>query len=554
MADVTERSAARLETWSQIAGYLGVTARCAQRWEAEEGLPIRRNGNRVYAWEQELAAWRQARESGPGLPPQPTPSVLRRLFQRRYVVWAIVLGVAGFATLIGSRFHVGPAISSPAVRSPAGGRFLWKATAEGGSFTRVPLPEEPSEVAVSPDGQTVYVIPNSRPVLMIIDSRSLQVHTVPLIETVRSITVSPDGSSVYLGSASAGVVDFDPASRRIKRIIPTEGPVSDIAVTPDGRKLFLAMKHNGVRRFNIESATWRQLTFQGCPHFVDVDESGKLLVVSYQCGGPGGRDGHDGVEIFDVATESRAALFSGPPLVGGRHRFLPGGELLWLDGLDACVTQIYDHKGCSSVPSRISYLFRHSDRSIVSTLALREDAGGRPNLLHDGTRVFLAEGVLLQIDIRNYDFVESYKLDDPYVNSDVVSADGKRVTLRGLVRRIWWCFPRNRRSALQQVEAWFISSRPTARQRTLSKIFRFTRRPSFGADSSARRFYSEIRASRESGGLPIFKRASRAGRSRQSSKPRAQGRFSTPATQTTTGGPSSGLPAANSASASADKR
>src|SRR5262245_20553548 len=55
----------RLDSWKEIATYLGRGVRTAQRWEREEGLPVHRlahekRGN-VYARREELAAWWESR-------------------------------------------------------------------------------------------------------------------------------------------------------------------------------------------------------------------------------------------------------------------------------------------------------------------------------------------------------------------------------------------------------------------------------------------------------------------------------------------------------------
>ncbi|HUI42043.1 MAG TPA: helix-turn-helix domain-containing protein [Terriglobia bacterium] len=47
----------RLDTWGEIAAYLKVEQRTAQRWEEIKDLPIHRLGARVYAYKPELDAW-----------------------------------------------------------------------------------------------------------------------------------------------------------------------------------------------------------------------------------------------------------------------------------------------------------------------------------------------------------------------------------------------------------------------------------------------------------------------------------------------------------------
>jgi TolB-like protein len=72
----------RLDSWKEIAAYLKRGARTVQRWEREEGLPVRRlqHGKlgSVYCYKPELDAWwagrGEALENAPGLMDR-TPSV-----------------------------------------------------------------------------------------------------------------------------------------------------------------------------------------------------------------------------------------------------------------------------------------------------------------------------------------------------------------------------------------------------------------------------------------------------------------------------------------------
>lgn len=60
-------SGQRLESWKEIAAYLGRDARTVQRWERRDGLPIHRLQHSklgsVFAYTAELDAWREARDS-----------------------------------------------------------------------------------------------------------------------------------------------------------------------------------------------------------------------------------------------------------------------------------------------------------------------------------------------------------------------------------------------------------------------------------------------------------------------------------------------------------
>jgi phage terminase Nu1 subunit (DNA packaging protein) len=55
-----------LDSWKEIAAYLGREVRTAQRWERREGLPIHRHshvkGSSVWAFRHEIDAWRCSRD------------------------------------------------------------------------------------------------------------------------------------------------------------------------------------------------------------------------------------------------------------------------------------------------------------------------------------------------------------------------------------------------------------------------------------------------------------------------------------------------------------
>ncbi len=65
----------RLDSWKEIASYLGREVRTVQGWEKSEGLPIHRHQHArqgsVYAFTSELDAWREVRHGAPDSPPAP---------------------------------------------------------------------------------------------------------------------------------------------------------------------------------------------------------------------------------------------------------------------------------------------------------------------------------------------------------------------------------------------------------------------------------------------------------------------------------------------------
>ena len=63
---VAARRGQQLDGWKEIAGHLGRSTRCAQRWEKNLGLPVHRirhvDGCTVYADAGELDVWKRSRD------------------------------------------------------------------------------------------------------------------------------------------------------------------------------------------------------------------------------------------------------------------------------------------------------------------------------------------------------------------------------------------------------------------------------------------------------------------------------------------------------------
>lgn len=90
----------RLDSWKEIAAYLGREVRTVQLWEKSEGLPVHRHQHgrqgSVYAFKSELDVWQKARRVSP--PPSPAASVpATRLHLRPIAAAALLVAcVAGF--------------------------------------------------------------------------------------------------------------------------------------------------------------------------------------------------------------------------------------------------------------------------------------------------------------------------------------------------------------------------------------------------------------------------------------------------------------------------
>ena len=104
----------RLDSWKEIAAYLGREVRTVQLWEKGEGLPIHRHQHArqgsVYAFKPELDAWREARKS---VATVAEPPAKNRWPAVTAAVAGVVLLAGGF--LLWSRHSSGEGLSSVAV-------------------------------------------------------------------------------------------------------------------------------------------------------------------------------------------------------------------------------------------------------------------------------------------------------------------------------------------------------------------------------------------------------------------------------------------------------
>jgi Tol biopolymer transport system component len=93
----------RLDSWKEIAAYLGRGVRTVQRWETTEGLPVHRLGQDrtgpVFAYRQELDAW--WRQQSSRLAPEPAVAEKEKpppASRNRWILVALGAGVIGFLT------------------------------------------------------------------------------------------------------------------------------------------------------------------------------------------------------------------------------------------------------------------------------------------------------------------------------------------------------------------------------------------------------------------------------------------------------------------------
>ena len=118
----------RLDSWKEIAAHLGRDVRTVQRWERGEGLPVHRQQHdklgSVYAFRDEIDAWRTARSARPEeprdavSPPGLAPPPPERRRSVRFAAMGVAIGaiaIGGWLTLRKSTIRGGSA--HPEIRS-----------------------------------------------------------------------------------------------------------------------------------------------------------------------------------------------------------------------------------------------------------------------------------------------------------------------------------------------------------------------------------------------------------------------------------------------------
>lgn len=416
----------RLDSWKEIAAHLQRDVRTVQRWEKLEGLPVYRHmhGERgtVYAYADELNQWWARR--------QPEAIVAAPAARRS---WWPFAAVAGFGILAAAAWFAIPKRTAPVPAPKRIGRLLAAVTSEGRQPVIVPLPAPSSFVILTPDEREAYIIHSSANFVSVLDTRTNRItRRVEVGPGPSRAVMSPDGSRLYIGSAVSDLTVIETATKKV-RIIPIGGPVTDVAVTPDGRKVFLASEYSGLKR--LLTATGELATLPGtvCPMYLAMNPSGTRLYVSYQCGGPGGRSGHDAIDVVDVATEHSVATFQGPPLVGRGISVTPDGQHLWAGGGDACASPQYDHQGCPFTPADVFHVIRTQDLSLVQTLGFQSTSPGASfaTLYPDGSRAVLTGVGVRVVDAVRFTILERLgPLPEPFLYGQIaLTRDGRRAYL-----------------------------------------------------------------------------------------------------------------------------
>ncbi|MGH9387370.1 MAG: LamG-like jellyroll fold domain-containing protein [Vicinamibacterales bacterium] len=406
----------RLDSWKEIAAFLGRTVRTVQRWEKTAGLPVRRGGpgsrGSVVASKTELAEWWERRSpnlaeaEGPDEETATVPPTVQVAPSSKW--WlpsaALVLlagGVVAFAWL--------GRPTSPPASAQSLGRFLARSTSEGGALSIIPLGSVPSGVAVPRSGDRFHIgLPEERVVATVDVVQRTIVDRIPAGGAPTHLLLSPDETTVFAGHES-GITVIDRRTRNT-RVVGTGGPVHHLAISSDGQRVWVTLAQAGLKVLDVSRSLLTPVPTVGCPMFLAPPIIDRQLFVSYQCGGPGGRSGHDALEIVDEPSRRSLLTRHGPPLVGSRLALSPDGQYLWADIHDACVAVQYDHDGCVSRGPGIHVLRASSLERLATHAVPATTTGTVLTFVPDGSRVIVGTDGVHVLDSQLGHTVESLRL------------------------------------------------------------------------------------------------------------------------------------------------
>ena len=312
----------------------------------------------------------------------------------------LISGMVFLAIAIGVPFIKlqAPASKPASPAAPKIGRIFARSTSEGQAPTRLDLGYKAAWLLVKPGGRMLYAIEQFGRTVTELGVDDLRIkRRFHLPHPARGAAIGGDGKRLYIGSPDALVMVVNTSLGTVERLIPTGRAVFDLTVTPDEKKIFLAMASGGLRRIMTASGDAATLSEFACPVYVAMDGEGKRLFVSYECGGPGGRSGHDAFEIYDTASERTVGVIRDLPMVGGRPSVSPDGKLLLLDGNDACTNPAYDHAGCPQAPGHVFHLVRVSDLRVLKSFSRPHDTHNAA-FLPDGSRLIFGGAPLVVMD------------------------------------------------------------------------------------------------------------------------------------------------------------
>lgn len=271
-----------LDSWKEIAAYLGRDVRTVQRWEKKEGLPVHRHEHEkmgtVYAYKSEIDAWWKERRStlvskgentesiaGPRVVSWPavTPEIPGKEEPAAETLWPRVrkqavygLAIVGLLAIVFGAYEIWRTRGWPFLRQPP---------LEGMRIARLTFTGQVKDAAISPDGKYVAFVNWDR------GRRSVWVYQTATGSSAQVVpddigywpwgarlTFSPDGNYIYYenrdsaeGTGLYGLYRVPIVGGTPRKLITDID--SAVSFSPDGKRL--AFMRNSNQRAEVALMT-----------------------------------------------------------------------------------------------------------------------------------------------------------------------------------------------------------------------------------------------------------------------------------------------------------
>ncbi len=258
--------------------------------------------------------------------------------------------------------------------SPLSGR-TGAATLASRVLKLIPVGKVPYRAVMAASGGEVYVSNAGDDSITVIDTTTdLAVANLP-VRHPGAVTASADGRTVYAGSYPEHSLSIIDTRTKAVRTVDPGGPVRDIAPTTDGSSVYISLGHSGLRKLDVASGTISEVATPPCPTHLAIPPMGQVLWIGYQCGGPGGRPGHDVIGKFDTASGALVNTITGLANVAGVMSISPDGSTMWAQGQDACTHPKYDHIGCPPGAKAVIHAIDLRNETVIRTLGFGGSVG-----------------------------------------------------------------------------------------------------------------------------------------------------------------------------------
>jgi len=191
----------------------------------------------------------------------------------------------------------------------------------------IPMQFQPSEVAITPNGQTAYVVNELSDVIIPVDVATNTAKTpIPSLgDFPDAIAITPDGKTAYIANGNtANVLALDIATNTPGVLIPVGTAPVALAITPDGTTVYVVNAvSNNVTPINVATNTPGTPIAVGLqPFAIAVTPDGRTAYIANS----------EGANVTPITIATNTA---GPPIAVGNF---PNGLAITPDGQTLFVT------------------------------------------------------------------------------------------------------------------------------------------------------------------------------------------------------------------------